>query len=83
MDAIIFLVNLYTTSGLSIVLRGVISLPDPTSYDKIRIKRYFLVLLNFYSNCLILEKCANALGTDMDFLLSMQKFVVTLSIGTL
>ena len=34
MDVITFLVNLETTSGLSILLHGVISLPDATSYDK-------------------------------------------------
>ena len=35
MDIITFLVNLETTSGLSILLHGVISLSDETSYDKI------------------------------------------------
>ena len=30
--------NLYTTSGLSILLYGVISLPDATSYDKSNLK---------------------------------------------
>ena len=34
MDVITFPVNLYTTSGLSILLHGVILLPDATSYDK-------------------------------------------------
>ena len=34
MDAITFPVNLLTTSGLSLLLHGVISLPDATSYDK-------------------------------------------------
>ena len=34
MDVITFLVNLLTNSGLSILLHGVISLPDATSYDK-------------------------------------------------
>ena len=34
MDVITFPVNLYTTSYLSILLHGVISLPDATSYDK-------------------------------------------------
>ena len=34
MDVITFPVNLKTTSGLSILLHGVISLPDATSYDK-------------------------------------------------
>ena len=34
MDVIAFPVNLLTTSGLSILLHGVISLPDATSYDK-------------------------------------------------
>ena len=32
---ITFPVNLKTTSGLSILLHGVISLPDATSYDNI------------------------------------------------
>ena len=36
MDVITFPVNLQTTSGLSILLHGVISLPDATSYDKCR-----------------------------------------------
>ena len=34
MDIIKFPENLYTTSGLSILLHGVISLPEATSYDK-------------------------------------------------
>ena len=29
-----FPVNLYTTNGLSILMHGIISLPDVTSYDK-------------------------------------------------
>ena len=33
MDVIKFPVNLKTTSGLSILLHGVISLPDAKSYD--------------------------------------------------
>ena len=36
MDVIAFPENLYTTSGVSILLHGVISLPDTTPYDKIR-----------------------------------------------
>ena len=35
MDVITFPENLQTTSGLSILLHGVISLPDATSYNKI------------------------------------------------
>ena len=35
MDVIKFPVNLLTTSGLSILLHDVITLPDATSYDKI------------------------------------------------
>ena len=35
MDVITFPENLQTTSGLSILLHGVISRPDPMSYDKI------------------------------------------------
>ena len=34
MDVITFPENLLTTNGLSILLHGVISLPDATSYDK-------------------------------------------------
>ena len=34
MDAITFPENRQTTSGLQILLHGVISLPDGTSYDK-------------------------------------------------
>ena len=34
MDVIIFPENRKTTSGLQILLHGVISLPDATSYDK-------------------------------------------------
>ena len=34
MDVITFPVNLKTTSDLSILLHGFISLPDATSYDK-------------------------------------------------
>ena len=33
MDVITFPKNLYTTSGLSILLHGVISLPEQTQYD--------------------------------------------------
>ena len=33
MDVITFFINLQTTSGLSILLHGIISLPDATSYD--------------------------------------------------
>ena len=40
MDVITFPVNLYTTSGLSILLHGVISLPDATSYDN---KVYYII----------------------------------------
>ena len=36
MDVITFPVNLYTTSGLSFLLHGAISLPDTTSYDKVK-----------------------------------------------
>ena len=39
MDVINFSENLYTTSGLSLLLHDVISLPDETSCDK-----YFIVL---------------------------------------
>ena len=35
MDVITFPVNLKTTSGLSILLHGVILLPGATSYDKL------------------------------------------------
>ena len=34
MDVITFPENVYTTSGLLILLHGVISLSDATSYDK-------------------------------------------------
>ena len=37
MDVITFPVNLLTTSGLSILLHGVVSLPDATLYDNITI----------------------------------------------
>ena len=45
MDLISFPENLLTTSGLSILLHGVISLPDATSYDKINIVPRWLQLL--------------------------------------
>ena len=35
MDVITFSTNLYTTSGLLILLHGFISLPDMMSYDKL------------------------------------------------
>ena len=35
MDFIMFPLNMLTTNGLSILLHGVISLSDATSYDKI------------------------------------------------
>ena len=37
MDVITFLEHLLTTSGSSILLHGVVSLPDATSYDKVDI----------------------------------------------
>ena len=40
MDVITFPVNLLTTSGLSILLHGVISLPDATVYDKLQLSCY-------------------------------------------
>ena len=43
MDVITFPVNLLTTSGLSILLHGVISLPDVTSYDKRHFIRVYTV----------------------------------------
>ena len=43
MDVITFPENLLTTSGLSILLHGVISLPDATSYDKCRWNIFGLV----------------------------------------
>ena len=42
MDIITFQENLQTTSGLSILFNGVISLPDATSYDKCNLIRLFL-----------------------------------------
>ena len=42
MDVITFPVNLYTTSGLSILLNGIISLPNATSYDKMNFQDYVL-----------------------------------------
>ena len=45
MDVITFPINLLTTSGLSILLHGVISLPEAMSYDK---GEYLLV--NFMFN---------------------------------
>ena len=39
MDVITFPVNLLITSGLSILLHGVISLPDATSYVKVLLNR--------------------------------------------
>ena len=39
MDVITLPVNLETTSGLSILLHGVITLPDATSYDNYPLKR--------------------------------------------
>ena len=50
MDVITFPVNLYTTSGLQILLHGVISLPDATSYDKVS-------FLKFQRLCLFLFSC--------------------------
>ena len=46
MDVITFPVNLLTTSGLSILLHGVISLPDETSYDK---RNYIVSILRVFS----------------------------------
>ena len=42
MDVITFPENLFTTSGLSILLHGVISLPDGRSYDN---TSYLLLIL--------------------------------------
>ena len=47
MDVIPFPVNLYITSGLSILLHGVISLPDATSYDKCNFVIMEVVWLSF------------------------------------
>ena len=61
MDVITFPENQLTTSGLQILLHGVISLPDATSYDKMtysykvlskrnyffKMKWLFLVVLHF------------------------------------
>ena len=44
MDVITFPVNLLTTSGLQILLHGVISLPDSTSYDNVHFRVNFRVL---------------------------------------
>ena len=53
MDIITFPVNLLTTHGLSILLHGVISLPDATSYDKIHLKHKGSVLeMLFFSTVL-------------------------------
>ena len=38
---IAFPVNLYTTSGLSILLHGVSTLDDATSYDKLNFKIFY------------------------------------------
>ena len=46
MDVIKFPENLQTTSGLSILLHGVISLKDAKSYDKMQ---YLIQLLDFFS----------------------------------
>ena len=46
MDVITFPVNLLTTSGLSILLHGVISLSVATSYDKVN---------SFYTEALVLD----------------------------
>ena len=43
MDVISFPVNLLTTSDLSILMHGVISLPDATSHDK---HVYSILLVN-------------------------------------
>ena len=51
MDVITFPVNLLTTSGLSILLHGVISLPDATSYDNVCYwsVQYSIISLNGYT----------------------------------
>ena len=64
MDVITFPVNRYTTSGLQILLHGVISLPDATSCDKVDSARpsasqqinlhkplnFFVNLITYYVN---------------------------------
>ena len=42
MDGITFPVNLYITSGLSILLHGASTLPDATSYNKLRYMNYLV-----------------------------------------
>ena len=42
MDGITFPVDLYITSGLLILLHGVNTLPDATSYDKLRNMNYLV-----------------------------------------
>ena len=49
MDVITFPVNLYTTSGLQILLHGVISLPDATSYDKVSSQKFQRLCLFLFS----------------------------------
>ena len=70
MDVITFPVNLLTTSGLSILLHGVISLPDATSYDQICFKKRDSHLVTYRSG---------NTATQIDFVLyqkSMPKLVM-------
>ena len=46
MDVVSFPENQWPTSGLQILLHGVISLPDATSYDK---ARYITLFVWFYA----------------------------------
>ena len=57
MDVITFPVNLQTTSGLSILLHGVISLPDATSYDN-----YVSSLPLLYCLVCFMQPCSHLLG---------------------
>ena len=48
MDIVTFPVNWKTTSGLSILLHGIISLTDVTSYDNIQLLTYVEVDMECY-----------------------------------
>ena len=55
MDVITFAVNLLTTSGLSNLIRDVISLPDATSCDKFHYPSILICVLGALNETGVLE----------------------------
>ena len=76
MDVIKFLENLQTTSGLLILLHGVISLQDATSYDNVLYKVTLVTgKLNIVSLGLLLDASPLEPRCSLNNDMSLQKYV--------